>query len=257
MGLFDGKVVWITGAGTGIGKAAALMFAADGSRVALIGRRRERLQETAAEIAAGKGPPAAVEPMDVGDRAAVDRAARRLLAGLGRVDILVNNAGLNVQGNGRRMENLTPADWDEVIRVNLTGQYNLFQAVFPAMRAQQEGLVINVISTAAKNPSGVSGMAYQSAKWGLRGFGVSLSKEAWKFGIRTCNIFPDETNTEIMLRRPVKYSPEELARILQPEDLAHAMRFVASLHPRASVHDLTLYPTFPKNYSAAETGLPG
>jgi NADP-dependent 3-hydroxy acid dehydrogenase YdfG len=133
----------------------------------------------------------------------------------------------------------------------------MFHAVFEPMRAQKEGLIINVISTAAKNPSGVSGMAYQSAKFGMMGFGVSLNKEAWKFGIRTCNIFPDETNTDIMLRRPVKYSPEDLARILQPEDLADAMKFVAALHPRASVHDLTLYPTVPKVYSAVETGLPG
>jgi NAD(P)-dependent dehydrogenase (short-subunit alcohol dehydrogenase family) len=197
-----------------------------------------------------------VAPLDVADRPEVDRVARELIAELERVDILVNNAGLNVLGNGRRMENLTPEDFDFVVRVNLTGQYNLFHAAFAPMRAQQDGLIINVISTAAKNPSGVSGMAYQSAKFGMMGFGVSLNKEAWKFGIRTCNIFPDETNTDIMLKRPVTYSPEDLARILQPEDLAQAMKFVAALHPRASVHDLTLYPTFPKVYSAAETGLP-
>jgi NAD(P)-dependent dehydrogenase (short-subunit alcohol dehydrogenase family) len=256
MALFKGKVVWVTGAGTGIGRAGALMFAEEGAAVALIGRRREKLEEVAAAITA-KGGKAVVAPLDVGDRSAVDRAAERLLAELGRVDILVNNAGLNIMGTGRRLENLTPEDWDMVIRVNLTGQYNMFHAVFEPMRAQKEGLIINVISTAAKNPSGVSGMAYQSAKFGMMGFGVSLNKEAWKFGIRTCNIFPDETNTDIMLRRPVKYSPEDLARILQPEDLADAMKFVAALHPRASVHDLTLYPTVPKVYSAAETGLPG
>ena len=255
MALFAGKVVWMTGAGTGIGRAGALMFAEEGAAVALMGRRREKLDEVAAAIAAKRGK-AIVAPLDVGDRGAVDRTAQRLVAELGRVDILVNNAGLNVAGTGRRMENLTPEDWDMVLRVNLTGQYNMFRAVFEPMRAQKEGLIINVISTAAKNPSGVSGMAYQSAKFGMMGFGVSLNKEAWKFGIRTCNIFPDETNTDIMLKRPVKYSPEDLARILQPEDLAQAMKFVAALHPRASVHDLTLYPTFPKVYSAAETGLP-
>ena len=133
----------------------------------------------------------------------------------------------------------------------------MFRAVFEPMRAQKEGLIINVISTAAKNPSGVSGMAYQSAKFGMMGFGVSLSKEAWKFGIRTCNISPDETNTDIMLKRPVKYSPEDLARIVQPEDLAKAMKFrrgtaSASVGPRPP----DAYPTFPKVYSAAETGLP-
>ncbi len=255
MGLFDGKVVWITGAGTGIGKAGALMFAGEGATVALLGRRKARLDEAAAEIAAAGGR-AVVAPVDVGDRAQVDRVARQLLEQLHRVDVLVNNAGINVAGTGRRMENLTPADWDHVINVNLTGQYNMFRAVFAPMRAQGDGLVINIISTAAKNPSGVAGMAYQSAKFGMMGLGVSLTKEAWKFGIRTCNIFPDETNTEIMLKRPVKYSPEELARILQPEDLAHAMKFAASLHPRASISELTLYPTFPKSYSPAETGLP-
>jgi len=255
MPLFDGKIVWITGAGSGIGKAGALMFAEEGAGVALIGRRREKLEETAAAIAAKKGK-SFVVPLDIGDRERVKSAATRLLAELGRVDILVNNAGLNVAGQGRRMEHLTPEDWDHVIRINLTGQFNMFQAVFPAMRAQKDGLIINIVSTAAKNPSGVSGMAYQSAKYGMMGFGVSLNKEAWKFGIRTCNIFPDETNTEIMLKRPVKYSEEELARILQPEDLAHAIKFVAALHPRASVHDLTLYPTVPKVYSPAETGLP-
>jgi NADP-dependent 3-hydroxy acid dehydrogenase YdfG len=255
MGRFDGKVVWMTGAGSGIGRAGALMFAEGGATVALLGRRKNKLEETAAEIAT-RGGRSAVAQVDVGDRAEVDRVARRLLAELGRVDILVNNAGLNVLGNARRMENLTPEDWDHVIRVNLTGQYNMFHAVFEPMRAQKEGLIINVISTAAKNPSGVAGMAYQSAKFGMMGFGVSLNKEAWKFGIRTCNIFPDETNTEIMLKRPVRYSDEELARILQPEDLAQAMSFVASLHPRASVYDLTVYPTFPKVYSPAETGQP-
>ena len=92
------------------------------------------------------------------------RRAQRLVAELGRVDILVNNAGLNVLGNGRRMENLTPEDWDMVLRVEPHRQYNMFHAVFEPMRAQKEGSIINVISTAAKNPSGVAGMAYQSAE---------------------------------------------------------------------------------------------
>src|SRR6516225_9640704 len=129
MALFTGKVVWVTGAGTGIGRAAAVMFGADGATVALIGRRRAKLEETANEIRAKHGT-AVVVPLDIGDRPQVDLAASRLLAELGRIDILVNNAGLNVLGNARRMENLTPEDWDLVIRVNLTGQYNMVRAVF-------------------------------------------------------------------------------------------------------------------------------
>ena len=151
MGLFDDKVIWITGAGTGIGRAGAEMFAAEGAVVALMGRRREKLEETKAAVESGHGR-AHVVPLDVGDRTAVDRAAAELLGELGRVDVLVNNAGTNVPGEGRRMENLTAEDFDDVIRINLTGQYNLFRAAFAPMRAQGEGLVINVISTAAKAP---------------------------------------------------------------------------------------------------------
>lgn len=251
----DGNIGVVTGAGSGIGKAIAVALAKAGACVVIADLSEPAGQATVRAVEAIGGK-AVLQRTDVSQREDAKQLIKATVDQFGRVDILVNNAGLNVAGTGRRMENLTPEDWDMVLRVNLTGQYNMFRAVFEPMRAQKEGLIINVISTAAKNPSGVSGMAYQSAKFGMMGFGVSLNKEAWKFGIRTCNIFPDETNTDIMLKRPVKYSPEDLARILQPEDLAQAMKFVAALHPRASVHDLTLYPTFPKVYSAAETGLP-
>lgn len=244
MKLFDGKVVWMTGAGTGIGRAGALMFAEEGASVALMGRRREKLEEVAKAIAKVGGH-GIVKVLDVGDRESVTAAAADLTASLGRVDILVNNAGTNVMGTARRLENLEPNDFDEVIRINLTGQYNMFMAAFAPMRKQGEGLVINIISTAAVAPSGIAGMSYQTAKYGMKGFGVSLNKEAWKFGIRTCNIFPDETNTEIIQRRPVPYTQEALQLILQPEDFAHTMRYVASLHPRASVTELVMYPTSP------------
>lgn len=244
MGLFDGRVVWMTGAGSGIGRAGAIMFAEEGATAVLLGRRREKLEEVA-KIITSAGGRVVAKPLDVGDRERVNQVARELLDELGQVDILVNNAGTNVMGEGRRLENLEPEAFDEIIRINLTGQYNMFMAVFAPMRERGEGLVINIISTAAKAPSGIAGMSYQTAKYGMMGFGVSLNKEAWKFGIRTCNIYPDETNTEIMQRRAVQYSEEDLQRILQPEDFAHTMKYVASLHPRASVTELTMYPTSP------------
>src|SRR5579864_3826805 len=95
MSVFAGKVAWVTGAGTGIGKAGALMFAREGASVALIGRRRDPLEQVAGEIAGFRGK-AIVEPLDVSDRAKVRAAAARLLERQKRVDILVNNAGLNV-----------------------------------------------------------------------------------------------------------------------------------------------------------------
>ena len=132
MGLFDGKVVWMTGAGTGIGRGGAIMFAEEGATVGLMGRRREKLAEVAGVIKSAGGQ-AVIKPLDVGDRKAVNEVAAALMQELGRVDILVNNAGTNVPGEGRRLENLQPEAFDDIIRINLTGQYNMFMAVFAPM----------------------------------------------------------------------------------------------------------------------------
>ena len=252
MTAFAGKVVWMTGAGTGIGKAGALMFAQEGAAVALIGRRRDKLDEVAAEIQAIGGT-AAVEALDVADRKKVGEAGARLLKRLGRVDILVNNAGLNVVN--RRLDEITAEDWDHVLAVNLTGPFNMVQAVMPTMRNQKDGLIINIASTAAKRVSGVAGIAYSASKFGMLGMSLSLTQEAWKFGIRACCLCPDDVNTPIMARRKVKYPPEVLEQFIQPEDLAETMRFVALMPRRTSIPEMLIYPTNVRPYTPAESGL--
>ena len=253
MTAFAGKVVWMTGAGTGIGKAGALMFAREGAAVALIGRRRDKLDEVAAEIQAIGGT-AVVEALDVADRKKVGEAGERLLKRLGRVDILVNNAGLNVVN--RRLDEITAEDWDYILAVNLTGAFNMVQAAMPAMRNQQDGLIINIASTAAKRVSGVAGIAYSASKFGMLGMSLSLTQEAWKFGIRACCLCPDDVNTPIMARRKVKYPPEVLEQFIQPEDLAETMRFVALMPRRTSIPEMLIYPTNVRPYTPAESGLP-
>ena len=253
MTAFASKVVWMTGAGTGIGKAGALMFAREGATLALIGRRRDKLDEVAAEIQAIGGT-ATVEAMDVADRKKVGEAGERLLKRLGRVDILVNNAGLNVVN--RRLTEITAEDWDHILAVNLTGAFNMVQAVMPTMRNQKDGLIINIASTAAKRVSGVAGIAYSASKFGMLGMSLSLTQEAWKFGIRACCLCPDDVNTPIMARRKVKYPPEVLEQFIQPEDLAEAMRFVALMPRRTSIPEMLIYPTNVRPYTPAESGLP-
>jgi len=253
MTAFAGKVVWMTGAGTGIGKAGALMFAQEGAAVALIGRRRDKLDEVAAEIQAIGGT-AVVEALDVADRKKVGEAGERLLKRLGRVDILVNNAGLNVVN--RRLNEITAEDWDYILAVNLTGAFNMVQAAMPTMRNQQDGLIINIASTAAKRVSGVAGIAYSASKFGMLGMSLSLTQEAWKFGIRACCLCPDDVNTPIMARRKVKYPPEVLEQFIQPEDLAETMRFVALMPRRTSIPEMLIYPTNVRPYTPAESGLP-
>jgi len=254
MASFGGKVVWMTGAGTGIGKAGALMFAREGASVVLIGRRRDKLDEVAAKINASGGT-ALVEPLDVADRKKVQAAAARLLDRFKRVDILVNNAGVNI--TNRRLDEITPEDWDHVLAVNLTGAFNMVQAVLPTMREQSDGLIINVASTAARRVSGVAGIAYSASKFGMLGMSLSLTQEAWKFGVRTCCLCPDDVNTPIMARRKVKYPSEVLAQFIQPEDMAETLRFVALLPRNTSIPEMVVYPTNIRPFTSAESGVPG
>lgn len=252
--LFSDKVVWVTGAGTGIGKAAARMFGREGARVALIGRRRRPLEETGAEITADGGR-AVVAVLDVADRSAMREVTGRLIEeAAGRVDVLVNNAGINV--TERRLDEITADAWDEVLSVNLTGAFNMVQAVLPVMRKQRDGLIINVASTAAKRVSGAAGIAYSASKFGMLGMSLSLTQEAWKFGVRACCLCPDDVNTPIMAKRRVKYPPEVLAQFIQPEDLAETMKFIAALPPRTSVPEMVITPTAVRSYTAAESGAP-
>lgn len=250
-GQFDDKVVWVTGAGTGIGRAVALMFAAEGAKVALLGRRTDVLERVVAE---GQGLPGELHAasLDVGDRAAVDALAADLLGRWGRVDVLVNNAGINVQK--RRLAELSPEDWDTVVRINLTGAYNMVRAVLPAMRKQGDGLIVNVSSMAGKRVSGLSGTVYAATKHGMNALNDSINAEEWRHGIRATVICPGEVNTDILDRRPVPVPPEERARLIFPEDLAEAVRFVAALPPRTNVMEMLVMPTHKRQHTPEETG---
>ena len=243
MAVFAGKVVWITGAGSGIGRAVARMFATDGACVVLIGRRADKLGEVCTELRARGGSGEALV-LDVCRRQEVETAASSLLGRHQRVDVLVNNAGLNVRG--RKLAVLTGEDWDQVVLTNLTGAFNMIQAVLPAMRRQKDGLIVNVSSMAAKRVSGVAGTAYTAAKHGMNGLSLSVSAEEGGNGIRCTALCPGVVNTEILAKRAVSYSEEERARMIQPEDIAAAVRFLALLPPRTTVPEMQVVPTLPR-----------
>ena len=251
MAQFTDRIVWITGAGTGIGRATALMFAGEGATVALMGRRADRLERVAAEARERDGT-AEAAPLDISDRSAVDTVAGRLLGQWGRVDILVNNAGLNVRE--RRLNALTGDDWERVIDVNLTGAYRMIAAVLPSMRTRGGGLIVNVSSMAAKRVSGLSGAAYSASKHGLNALSDSINAEEWRHGIRSTALCPGEVNTEILEQRPVPVPPEERERMIAPEDLAQAVRFVALMHPRTTIPEMLLLPTHRRQHKPGETG---
>jgi NADP-dependent 3-hydroxy acid dehydrogenase YdfG len=240
MSVFREKVVWITGAGSGIGRAVARMFAAEGASLVLIGRRADKLKSVYDEVCddGGRGE---VLTLDVCRREQVDAAAVGLFERYQRVDVLVNNAGLNVRS--RKLSVLTGEDWDLVIQTNLTGAFNMIQAVLPAMRRQQDGLIVNVSSVAAKRVSGIAGTAYTASKHGMNGLSLSVSTEEGGNGIRCTTLMPGVTNTDILEKRPVTYSAEDRARMVQPEDIAQAVRFLALMPSRSTVPEMQVVPT--------------
>ncbi|MFC3127040.1 SDR family oxidoreductase [Pseudoroseomonas globiformis] len=233
-----GKTAWITGAGSGIGRACAVALAAAGWRLALTGRREEPLRETA-ELA-GQGD-AIILPADLTDPAAVQLAAKRVADTLGGPDLLVNNAGSNVPR--RHWHQLSPEDAKLVVDANLTAPFYTSLAVLPAMRARGGGLLVQIASMAGKGSFGISGPGYIAAKSGFVALSASINSENGIHNIRSTCICPGEVATPILDKRPIPVPAEERARMLQPEDVAEVVAFVAGMPPRACIDEVMVNPT--------------
>ena len=224
-----GKTAVITGGATGIGQGIAIALAEEGCRVAIAGRRDDKLREAAA---AWTGvPPILTHIVDVADRASVAELFRWAEEKLGQIDILVNAAGINTPR--RTMADMPPETWDEVLAINATGAYNCIHAVLPGMRRRKDGLIININSISGHRASMLGGVAYSASKFALTALNTAVALEEGKNGIRVTSICPGEVDTPLLSRRPVKVSPENLARILQPSDVGEAVLMVACLPPRA------------------------
>lgn len=232
------KVVVVTGAGTGIGAAIARGFAEAGARVAFVGRRPEPLAAAAAGLNAER---VLLHSCDVSDRGEVETLASAVEAEWGAVDVLVNNAGINT--NPRSVGEVAPEAWDQTIAINLTGVYNMVRAVLPGMRRQNDGLVIAIASIAGLRASKLAGAAYSASKHGAVALTNSINEEEVASGIRACAICPGEVETPILAQRPEPVSVQRRAAMLQPEELAQAALFVASLPARACVPLLVIKPT--------------
>jgi len=230
----------ITGAGSGIGRGIARALDEIGVRVALVGRDAAKLEETRAGLKSSAGDPLLV-PCDVADRNAVGAMVERVLGAFGQIDILVCNAGTNVRN--RSLETLTPDDWNKMIATNLTGAFNLVHHVLPSMRARGSGLVVQICSISGKRASVLGGAGYSASKFGQAALGICLGREDGPRGIRSTVIYPGEVNTPILDARPVPVGTERREAILQPDDVAAAVRFLAQLHPRANIPELIIKPT--------------
>jgi len=234
-----GKVVAITGGGTGIGSGIARALAEAGCRVTIGGRRLEKLQAVADSVSSEI--PIACQVLDVADPGSVDQFFSTVKANSGDVDILVNSAGINIQN--RSMAEMSPEDWDRVMNINASGCYRCMHAVLPAMRQRKDGLVINISSVAGKRAITLGGVVYCASKFAMTALGTAVSNEVREEGVRITNVYPGEVNTPILENRPAPVSEEHKASILQPEDIAAVVLTICQLPPRANVPHLVITPT--------------
>ncbi len=229
----------VTGAGSGVGRAIALALGREGWRVALVGRRRQALEETR-RLAAPADNPFLICPCDVGDAKAVAAMAAEVLERLGPVEALVNSAATNAPR--RALEVLSLEDYHAMIDANLNGAYYCVQAFLPQMRARGSGTIVNIVSDAGKQANPKAGPAYVMSKFGLAGLTQSINAEERSRGVRACAIFPGDIDTPILEKRPQVPDAAARARMLQAEDVAACALLCVNLPPRAIVEELVVRP---------------
>lgn len=244
MGLLTGKVALITGGGTGIGEAAALAIAAAGASVVVTGRRKVRLDEVVATIAAAGGTGLAVQS-DVALEADAFAAVAAAVARFGQLDIVINSAGVNEAGG---IETLSLDGWRKVIDINLWGTIYTCKAAVPHLKAAGGGDIINISSTAGRRAAGLFA-SYATSKHGVNGFTESIRQELGGDNIRVCVIEPGATETEIA---DSITDPTWSAAIQQhvskggamaASDIADAIMFILALPRRANVSQILIRPT--------------
>ena len=234
-----GKVVAITGGGTGIGAGIARGLAEAGCKVTVGGRRKEPLK---ALRAASR----------VSIRFKLKRSMYRIRKASHRFSLLYvivmvtlifwsTAPGINIQK--RTMSDMDPADWDRVMQINASGAYRCMLEVLPTMRQRRDGLIVNISSVAGKRAISLGGVVYCASKFAMTALGTAVSNEVRNEGVRITNVYPGEVNTPILDNRPTPVSQEHKDSILQPEDIASVIVTICGLPPRANVPEIVIKPT--------------
>ena len=240
----DGKVAIITGAGSGIGKATALVFLNDGYRVAFAGRRPDAL-ENAIKEAGDKASHTIAVPTDISDQSAVQNLFSKTLEAFGRIDVVFNNAGFGARG---AIEDLTFEQWKSVVDVNLTGTFLCIQQAFRIMKSQNPrgGRIINNASVSAHVPRPNSA-PYTATKHGITGLTKSASLEGRKYDIACCQIDVGNAMTETSsrlskgtLQADGSIKAEAMMNVCE---VANAVLYMASLPLNANVQFMTIMAT--------------
>jgi 3-oxoacyl-[acyl-carrier protein] reductase len=232
------RVVLVTGAGRGIGRALSLAFARRGAHIALMGKTKKNLLEVQKEIKP-LDVRTAVLPGDVSEEGIVARCVSAAEQQLGPIDVLINNAGIFSTGP---IDHLDTVVFDRILAVNLRGPFLMARIVLPGMKRRRFGHIVNISSTAGKRGFSGGG-AYCASKFGLAGLSESMLYEARPFDVRVSCVFPSSVNTDLVARSGLL--PKDTANAIQPEDVAEAVVSLVSLEGRAMVTGIEMWQTNP------------
>jgi len=234
MGQLMDRIAVITGASTGIGKGIAVAYAAEGAKVVLASRSREKLEAVAEEIRSTRGT-ALVVPTNVALEEDAMNLFRHTLEAFGRVDILVNSAGITSR---TPTDELSLEAWQNVLDVNLNGAFLCSREALRIMKRQRSGRIINIGSISAKVPR-PNTAPYTTSKFALEGLTRSLALDARDHGIAVSILHPGNTAT------PLWYGRDDQAReegIMSPTDLARVMVMMAALPPDVNMLESIMLP---------------
>jgi 3-hydroxy acid dehydrogenase/malonic semialdehyde reductase len=243
--MLDGRTVLITGASAGIGAACATTFAAEGARLILAARRRDKLEALAAQLTDAHDVTVHVIELDVRRREAVNDAIESLPAGLGEIDVLINNAGLS-RGLERLHEG-APDDWEEMIDTNVKGLLWVDRAVTPGMVRRGAGHVIHIGSIAGRQTY-PRGNVYCATKYAVRALTDGLRLDLSGTGVRVTSIDPGLVDTEfstVRFRGDLKRAGSVYDGMtpLTADDVAQAVLFAATRPAHVTVGEVLLLPT--------------
>lgn len=229
-----GKVALVTGGGRGLGEAICRTLAGAGAIVIAGDVRDDLAAQTVGAIRENGGRAEAVR-LDVTDEASAEAATQRLVDRFGRLDILVNNAGVDLTV---AVTELSMADWDRILAVNLRGPFLLSKLVLPAMERQGGGHIVNIVSTAAKR-AWANASAYHASKWGLLGLSHALHVEARPRHVKVTAVVAGGMRTPFLLDRFPDLDP---AVLQDPANVAETVRFVLSQPEETVIPEVMVLP---------------
>ncbi len=233
-----GKIAYITGASSGIGKATAIELAKQGVHIGLLARSENKLIDVSESIKK-MGVRSQYETVDISDEEQVDIAITQLENNLGKADILINNAGISTYGN---LDEVTSSEWKKIFHVNVFGTYHVTHRVLPHMKDKNQGDIIMISSSnGLKGTAGST--AYSGSKFAIQGMAEALMQEVRPNNIRVFTMNPSLVATELVFGNELSEKNED--KFMQPEDIAEFIVSQLKLHPRIFIKQSLQWATNP------------